>query len=103
MGISYHGTTRLKFVTGTHKQVNKYINPKTKLLHKGVAKDEYTDVLSDHFIPEGNKMLAHAGKHADKLRQRTDKLQQDNAPPHKTATNMAFIANHVPAGHFWSG
>ncbi|DBA98221.1 TPA: hypothetical protein ACH3X1_001147 [Trebouxia sp. C0004] len=62
MGISYHGTTSLKFVTGTHKQVSKYINPKTKLPHKGVAADEYTDVLRDHFIPEGKKMFAHAGK-----------------------------------------
>ncbi|DBA95132.1 TPA: hypothetical protein ACH3X1_015687 [Trebouxia sp. C0004] len=32
MGISYYGTTSLKFVTGTHKQVSKYINPKTKFL-----------------------------------------------------------------------
>ena len=48
MGISYHGTTSLKFVTGTHKQVSKYINPKTKLPHKGVAKNEYTDVLLDY-------------------------------------------------------
>jgi transposase len=95
MGISYHGTTSLKFVTGTHKQVSKYTNPKTKLPHKGVAKDEYTVVLRDHFIPQGNKLFAHAGKWADNW-----KLQQDNAPPHKTATNMAFIADHVPAGHF---
>ena len=40
-------------------------------------------------------MFAHAGKWADNW-----KLQQDNAPPHKTPTNMVFIANHVPAGHF---
>ena len=92
MGISYHGITSLKFVTGTHKQVSKYINPKTKLPYKGVAKGEYTDVLRDHFTPEGNKMFAHAGKWADKW-----KLQQDNAPPHKTATN---IADHVPPSHF---
>ena len=40
-------------------------------------------------------LFQHAGKWADNW-----KLQQDNAPPHKTATNMAFIADHVPAGHF---
>ena len=95
MGISYHGTTSLKFVIGTHKQVSKYTNPKTNLPHKGVAKDECTDVLRDHFIPEGNKLFQHSGKWADNW-----KLQQDNAPPHKTATNMAFIADHVPARHF---
>ncbi|DBA82913.1 TPA: hypothetical protein ACH3X1_006703 [Trebouxia sp. C0004] len=30
-------TTTLKFVTGTHKQVSKYVNPKTKGLHTGRA------------------------------------------------------------------
>ena len=95
MGITYHGTTSLKFVTGTHKQVSKHTNCRTKLPHKGVAQDEYTDVLHDHFLPEGNRLFQNAGKWADNWQ-----LQQDNAPPHKTATNMAFIAGNVPAGHF---
>ncbi|DBA67616.1 TPA: hypothetical protein ACH3X2_001355 [Trebouxia sp. C0005] len=56
------------------QQASKYINPNNKLPHKGVAKDEYTHVLRDHFISEGNKVFAHAGKWADNW-----KLQQDNA------------------------
>ena len=50
MGISYHGVTSLKFVTGTHKQASKYIDPKTKRPYRGVAHQEYNDVLCDHFI-----------------------------------------------------
>lgn len=97
MGISYHGITSLKFVTGTHKQVSKYTNPKTKKPHTGVAQEEYTDVLRDHFVPEGNKLFQHVNRWAGNWQ-----MQQDNAPPHKTATNMAFITDNVPGGHFLS-
>ena len=95
MGIAYHGATNLKFVTGTHKQVSNYIDPKTKRPYRGLAQQEYTDVLRDHFIPEGNKLFQNAGKWADKWQ-----MQQDNAPAHKTPTNMAYIAAKVPGGHF---
>lgn len=95
MGITYHGTTQLKFVTGTHKQLSKYTNLKTKRPHTGVAQDEYGDVLRNFFVPEGNRLFQHAGKWANNW-----KFQQDNAPPHKTDANMAFIAANVPAGHF---
>ncbi|DBA82855.1 TPA: hypothetical protein ACH3X2_006804 [Trebouxia sp. C0005] len=95
MGISYHGTTSLKFVTGTHKQVSKQTNPQTKLPHQVVAKDEYTDVLRDHFIPEGNQMFAHAGKWAD-----NQKLQQDNAPQPPTWPSLLTMCQQVI---FWLG
>ena len=95
MGISYWGTTKLKFVTGTSKQKCKHINPKTKRPRAGVGGDEYHEVLRDFFVPEGNRLFQTAGKYKDKWQ-----LQQDNAPPHKTAQNMAFIAANVPGGHF---
>jgi len=95
MGMSNWGTTTLKFVTGTHKQVSKYVNPKTKGLHKGVGQDEYNDVIKEHWVPEGNRLFQQAGKWADNWQ-----LQQDNAPPHKTAKNMACITAEVPGGHF---
>ena len=95
MGLSYHGVTSLKFVTGTHKQVRKYIDPKTKRPYRGVAHQEYNDVLRDHFIPEGSRLFQHAGHWADNWQ-----MQQDNAGPHKTAANMAGIADNVPGGHF---
>ena len=95
MGMSYHGVTSLKFVTGTHKQVSNHINPKTKRPHTGVAQHEYTDVLRDFFIPQGNQMFQSTGKWDDNWQ-----MQQDNAPPHKTATNMDFITANVPGGHF---
>ena len=95
MGISYDGTTKLMFVTGTHKQASKFINAKTKRLHAGVGSDEYGEVLSQLFVPEGNRLFQHAGRHANSWQ-----LQQDNAPPHKTASNMACIKANVPGGHF---
>lgn len=95
MGISIHGVTKLKFVTGTYKQASKYTNPKTKRLYAGVGSDEYNEVLSQLFVPEGNRLFQHAGQWADKWQ-----LQQDNAPPHKTATNMAYIKANVPGGLF---
>ena len=61
MGIAYHGATSLKFVTGTHKQVSKYIDPKTKRPYRGLAQQEYTDVLRDHLFQratKSSKMLA---------------------------------------------
>ena len=54
MGMTYNGVTSLKFVTGTHKMSHKYINPKTQRAYAGVGSQEYTDVLLQHLIPEGN-------------------------------------------------
>ena len=49
-----------------HSQTGQQIHQsQNQAPHKGVAKDEYTDVLRNHFIPEGNRMLAHAGKWAN--------------------------------------
>jgi len=95
MGCCRHGTTTLKFVTGTHKQASKHVNPKTKRLHTGVGQDEYHAVIQEHWVPEGNRLFQQAGKWADNWQ-----LQQDNAPPHKTAQNMAYITANVPGGHF---
>ncbi|DBA79346.1 TPA: hypothetical protein ACH3X1_008499 [Trebouxia sp. C0004] len=88
-------TTILKFVTGTHKQASKHVNPKTKRLHTGVGQDEYHAVIQEHWVPLGNRLFQQAGKWADNWQ-----LQQDNAPPHKTAQNMAYITAIVPGGHF---
>ena len=95
MGICYWAVTKLRFVTGTHKQVSKFVNSKSKRLYAGVGSSEYNEVLSEMFVPEGNRLFQHAGQWADKWQ-----LQQDNAKPHETATNMAYIAENVPGGHF---
>ena len=97
MGICYWGATKLKFVTGTSKQKCKHIHPKTKRPRAGVGSDEYNEVLQDFLVPEGNRLFQSAGKYKDKWQ-----LQQDNAPPHKTAQNMAFIKANVAGGHFLS-
>ena len=95
MGITYWGTTQLIFVTGTHKQPSKYISPKTKRLFSGVCSQEYKDVVSQHFKPEGDRLFQQSPKWSGNWQ-----LQQDNAPPHKTAQNMDLIASSIPAGHF---
>ena len=40
MGMTYWGVTSLKFVTGTHKLAQQYINPKTKRACTGVGSKE---------------------------------------------------------------
>ena len=83
------------FVTGTHKQPSKFVNLMSNRLYAGVGGVEYNEVLSQLFVSEGNRLFPGAGQWADKWQ-----LQQDNAKPHKTATNMAYIAANVPGGHF---
>lgn len=95
MGMSYRGTPSLKFVTGTHKLASHYVNSKTKRLHTGVGQDEYTDILREHLVPEGNRLFQQDGRSSGSWQ-----MQQDNAPPHKVGKNMAFIAANVPGGHF---
>ena len=95
MGICDWGVTKLLFVTGTHKQPSKFVNPKSNRLYAGVGDVECSQVLSQLFVPEGNRVFQGAGQWADKWQ-----LQQDNAKPHKTATNMAYIAANVPGRHF---
>ena len=95
MGMTCWGVTKLKFVTGTHKSLSKYTNPRTALLYSGVGSQVYNDVLQQHFVPEGNRLFKQAGKWTDNWQ-----LQQDNAPAHKTKENMACIAAQVPGGHF---
>ena len=95
MGMTYWGVTTLKFVTGTHNLAQKYINPNTKRAFAGVGSKEYNDVLQQHIIPEGKRLFQQAGRRADKW-----KLQQDNAPAHKTKENMQCIRDNVPGGLF---
>ena len=95
MGMTWWGVTKLMFVTGTHKQVSKYTNPNTGQLYTRVGSLEYTDVLEQLFVPEGNRLFQHAGKWANNWQ-----LQQDNAPAHKTKRNLDYIAANVPGGAF---
>ena len=93
MGISYWGATKLMFVTGTHQHSDKYWNSKKGQHHAGVASEEYQKVLSQLFVPEGKRLFQNSWAHKWQL-------QQDNAPPHRTVDNLAYIAEHVPGGHF---
>ena len=93
MTMTYWGVTTLKFVSGTLKLAQNYINPKKERAFMGVGSKEYNDVLQQHLIPEGKRLFQQAGRRADKW-----KLQQDNAPAHKTKENMQCISENVPGG-----
>ena len=95
IGMTCWDVTTLKFVTGTHKLAQKYINRKTKQAYTGVGSKEYNDVLQQHLIPEGKRLFQQAGRRAGKW-----ELQQDNAPAHKTKENMQCISANVPGGLF---
>ncbi len=62
MGSCKKGTTKLMLVTGTHKQVSKYVDPKLKRSYKGVRQDEYNDVIKNLWLPEGNRLFQQSGK-----------------------------------------
>ena len=95
MGVTYWGVDSLKFLTGTHKLAQQYINPKTKRAYTGVGSKEYIAVLQQHLNPEGKKLLQQAGRSTEKWQ-----LQQDNAPAHKTKENIECISANVPGGLF---
>ena len=93
MELTYWGFTDLKFVTGTDKQVKKYLRA-TGGNHAGVAAEEYHEGLQQHFLPQVDSLFLQAGKWSGNWQ-----LQQDNASCHKVKKNMKFIAKHVPGGH----
>lgn len=95
MGITCFGATSLMFVTGTHKQISQHINPKTKQPHSGVCSKEYSEVIAELFVPQGQDLFQHSPKWSGSWQ-----LQQDNAKPHMTATNLELIDKLVPGKRF---
>ena len=95
MGITNYGATDLCFVTGTHKQISKYCDACSKKPCSGVGAYEYSDVIKDFLVPEGNRLFDHSACWSDRWM-----LQQDNATPHMTAQNLKLIDELVPGGRF---
>ena len=62
MGTSCRGVTTFRFVTDTHRHLDKHTNPKTQQVYKGVGSKEYNDVLQQHLIPEGKRLFQHYGR-----------------------------------------
>ena len=91
-------------ITDCHKHCPKAVHCKQLSQSWYVAKigkhiNEYTDMLLASgmatFLFQGNKLFQGAGKWDANWQ-----MQQDNAPPLKTATNMVFITTDVPGGRF---
>ncbi len=61
MGMSGRAVTTLRFVTGTHKHIDRYTNPKIQQLYRDVGFKEYNDVLQYHLIPEGIRLVIGQG------------------------------------------
>ena len=93
-GITKHGKTSLRLVTGTTGLRQKYYNRKGKQL-SGVGAQEYQEVLQDTIVPEATQIFAAAG-----IQQWS--LLVDNAPAHSAAdTKQYYAANSISVVKGW--
>ena len=96
MGLTWCQVTKLKFVTGTHKLVIKHTTPPTGLLYSVAGSQKYTDVLQQHFVPEGNKFkLAN--------RQTTGLCSKIVHQPTRPRKTWHALLLKCPPGTFWNG
>ena len=91
----HHTAYDIPWVTGTMSQVSKYLYPKIGHPLPGVHTPESGNAVSLLFKPEGDSLCQQTPKWAQSWQK-----QQDIAPSHKTAHNMAFTARTVPGGLF---
>jgi transposase len=94
-GITKHGTTRFHVVAGTtnYNPVKKYCNKKGAPA-KNITSEEYHDVVSKTFLPDGERLFNGSPW----------VLQQDNDPTHAKASRKALqdiIGNHASILDAW--
>jgi hypothetical protein len=81
-GITPFGVTKPHVVAGTSQHTTKYKNKKGQAA-KNITSQEYEDVLSETLLPEGKRIYSTKGISAWKI-------QMDNDPTHKAATQRAL-------------
>lgn len=87
LGITKYGPTQLVFVAGTSKRDSEFLTKKGKAA-KSITAAEYMSVLTDHLLPQGQKLMeGHAW--------RTWVFQQDNDPTHRAASGVIKEYNMV--------
>lgn len=61
-GVTVHGVTKCHLVTGTRRKQKGYFNKKGKPA-RNITAAEYTDVVKDTLLPEGDRLLGGGGSH----------------------------------------
>ncbi len=89
-GVSFYGTTKLYFATGTAGLKSKYFN-RSGQKFSGVGAQEYADVLHNTLLPDGDKLFASSGVWASKW-----VLQQDGAAAHTAKDIRSLLAERMP-------
>lgn len=84
-GITKYGVTRLHVVAGTTRHVSTFTNKKGDPA-KNITGQEYEQVVSNTFLPEGRRLFG-GGPGVSSWT-----LQQDNDPTHKKASQRAIQA-----------
>jgi transposase len=89
-GVTFYGPTEPVFVTGGGSQKSKVVNPKTKVLLRGVGALEYcTDVLPS-LIKDGDRLFSGTRAYAKNW-----VFQQDNAPAHTSKMSKAVLEDRM--------
>jgi transposase len=84
-GITKHGVTRMHVVAGTTRHVSPFTNKKGDPA-KNITGQEYEQVVSRTFLPEGRRLFGGVAGVSSWT------LQQDNDPTHKKASQRATQA-----------
>lgn len=85
MGVTFFGTTRLVFVTGTSKQPSEFFDAKGKR-YSGVCAPEYQEKVVPVWHEDGKRLFASSG-----FWQNSWWVQQDGARIHTVAASMELI------------
>jgi hypothetical protein len=80
LGITKYGPTQLVFVAGTSKRDSEFLTKRGKAA-KSITAAEYRSVLTDHLLPQGQKLMEGHGW-------RKWVFQQDNDPTHRAAADV---------------
>jgi molybdenum-dependent DNA-binding transcriptional regulator ModE len=80
MGITVHGVTAVHVVTGSSQHKSTYVNKQGQGA-RNITSGEYTDVLKQTLLPQGQQLMAAKGV-------TSWVLQQDNDPSHKGAASI---------------
>lgn len=90
-GVTVHGVTKCHLVTGTRRKQKGYLNKKGEPA-RNITAAEYTDVVKDTLLPEGDRLFGRRGVLPNWV------LQQDNDPTHKAAVEVVATRNKAKMG-----
>ena len=89
-GVTVFGPTEPVFVTGGGSQKSKVVNPKTKVLLRGVGALEYSKEVLPGLIEDGDRLFSRKRAYAKNW-----VIQQDNAPAHTAKMSKAVLEDRM--------